>query len=53
MSGTLLDLAKLQIDERHRESDERAQSTIARKHNPAEKPESLIRRLTRQLPKAA
>ena len=53
MSGTLLDLAKLQIDERHRESDERAQSNEARKHNVPQKPTTLIRRLTRQLPKAA
>ena len=53
MAGSLLELAKLQIDERHRESDERARSNVARKHNAAQKPTSLIRRLTRTTPKAA
>ena len=53
MSGTLLELAKLQIDERRRESDERAQSNLARRHRAPKEPTSLLRRLTRTLPKTA
>ena len=53
MPGTLLELAKLQIEERHRESDKRAQWNEARKRNAPQKPTTLIRRLTRTTPKAA
>ena len=53
MPGSLLELAKLQIDERHRESDARARSNEARKQNATPKPDSLIRRVTRTTPKAA
>ena len=50
--GSLLELAKLQIAEAQRETDRRTQANAVRRSRTQPKP-SLLRRLTRTLPKAA
>ena len=52
--GHLLELAKLQIEEAHRETDRRAQATAVRRSRTQPTPQpSLLRRLTRTTVKAA
>ena len=50
--GSLLDLAKIKIDEMHRESDRHAQVETVRARRPRTAP-SLLRRLARPTTKAA